>query len=65
MIRTGSGDLAEARRLHALGVEHNNAGHPLRAVQLFRRALSLPVLARGLPTARPGWSPPGSGSAWR
>ena len=44
MIRTGSAGLAEARRLHALGVEHNNAGHPLRAIKLFRRALSLPVL---------------------
>ncbi|MEO6503873.1 MAG: CHAT domain-containing protein [Jatrophihabitantaceae bacterium] len=44
MIRTGSADLAEARRLHALGVEHNNAGHPLRASSLFRRALSLPML---------------------
>ncbi len=44
MIRTGSADLVEARRLHALGVEHNNAGHPLRAIRLFRRALSLPVL---------------------
>src|SRR3978361_1969922 len=44
MSRSGSGGLAEARRLHALGVEHNNAGHPLRAIRLFRRALSLPVL---------------------
>src|ERR1700712_3903258 len=47
MIRTGSAGLAEARRLHALGVEHNNAGHPLRAIRLFRRALSLPVLGEG------------------
>ncbi|HST48415.1 CHAT domain-containing protein [Jatrophihabitans sp.] len=46
MSRIGSGELAEAGRLHALGVEHNNAGHPLRAVRLFRRALSLPELAR-------------------
>ncbi len=38
-------DLAEARRLHALGVEYNNAGHPLRAIRLFRRALSLPPMA--------------------
>ena len=44
MVRTGSAGLAEARRLHALGVEHNNAGHPLRAIRLFRRALSLPAL---------------------
>ncbi|HEX8305552.1 MAG TPA: CHAT domain-containing tetratricopeptide repeat protein [Jatrophihabitans sp.] len=47
MIRTGSAGLAEARRLHALGVEHNNAGHPLRAIKLFRRALSLPALGEG------------------
>ncbi|HEX8079469.1 MAG TPA: CHAT domain-containing tetratricopeptide repeat protein [Jatrophihabitans sp.] len=46
MIRIGSADLAEAKRLHALGVEHNNAGHPLRAIRLFRRALSLPVLGQ-------------------
>jgi tetratricopeptide (TPR) repeat protein len=47
MIRTGSAGLAEARRLHALGVEHNNAGHPLRAIRLFRRALASPVLTEG------------------
>src|SRR5215218_3564031 len=47
MVRTGSAGLAEARRLHALGVEYNNAGHPLRAIKLFRRALSLPVLGEG------------------
>ena len=64
MSRIGSGGLAEARRLHALGVEHNNAGHPLRAIRLFRRALSLPELARP-PASRPGWWRPGSGSAWR
>jgi len=44
MVRTDSADLAEPRRLHALGVEHNNAGHPLRAIRLFRRALSLPAM---------------------
>ncbi|MDQ1742137.1 MAG: hypothetical protein QOE23_476 [Pseudonocardiales bacterium] len=48
MSRIGSGGLAEARRLHASGVEHNNAGHPLRAIRLFRRALALPVLAAGV-----------------
>ena len=46
MSRIGSGLLAEAGRLHALGVEHNNAGHPLRAIRLFRQALALPELAR-------------------
>ncbi|MEO7260755.1 MAG: CHAT domain-containing protein [Jatrophihabitantaceae bacterium] len=46
MIRIASADLAEAKRLHALGVEHNNAGHPLRAITLFRQALLLPVLGQ-------------------
>jgi CHAT domain-containing protein len=46
MSRIASAGLAEARRLHALGVEHNNAGHPLRAIRLFRRALALPVLGQ-------------------
>lgn len=46
MIRIGSAGLAEAKRLHALGVEHNNAGHPLRAIRLFRKALSLPALGQ-------------------
>lgn len=31
----------EARRLHALGVAENNAGHPQRALRLFRRAIAL------------------------
>lgn len=41
MIGTGSAGLAEAQRLHARGVEQNNAGHPLRAIRQFRRALSV------------------------
>jgi len=45
MIRIDSADLAEARRLHALGVEQNNAGHPIRAIRLFRRALARPGMA--------------------
>lgn len=42
MVRIDSADLTKARRLHALGVEQNNAGHPMRAIGLFRRALALP-----------------------
>lgn len=41
MIRMGAADLTQARALHATGVGHNNAGHPLRAIRLFRRALAM------------------------
>lgn len=41
MSRVAAADLSQARRLHGQGVEYNNAGHPLRAIGLFRKALLL------------------------
>jgi CHAT domain-containing protein len=37
-VRSRTDILAEAQRLHGLGVAENNAGHPLRAIRLFGRA---------------------------
>ncbi|MDQ2957715.1 MAG: hypothetical protein M3Y42_12205, partial [Actinomycetota bacterium] len=46
-VSGGDGRLAEARRLHALGVAENNAGRPVRALPLLRRALEELAVANG------------------
>ncbi len=45
-VTGGSRQVAEARRLHELGVDHNNAGRPARALPLLRKANELITVPR-------------------
>ena len=48
VVSGGSREVAEARRLHELGVGHNNAGRPAQALPLLRRANELIAPSPGL-----------------